>query len=147
MLKTDQLVKTPEYWMETIQNELYRQVKKYMDEKDINQSELAKELNVTKGYISQVLNGNFNYTLRKLIDLSLAVGVAPDLQFTSFEDYLSNEKVKFSTTEINLSESMFFVVQGGDGKHPVSEKSTGKIRSLNNTGLYQFTPLTEKTGS
>jgi transcriptional regulator with XRE-family HTH domain len=92
MLTKEELVKTPEYWMETIQNELYRQVKKYLDEKGINQSQLAEKLKVTKGYVSQVLNGNFNYTLSKLIELSLAVGVAPDLEFRSFADYIAKEQ-------------------------------------------------------
>jgi transcriptional regulator with XRE-family HTH domain len=147
MLETEKLIQTSEYWMETIQNELYRQVKKYMDEKGINQTELAKELNVTKGYVSQVLNGNFNYTLNKLIDLSLAIGVVPDIEFKSFDEYLKSERNKHSVTEVNLSENMFLVIKGGDKKYEVSEQSTGKIISLSNTGTNQFTPITEKTGS
>jgi transcriptional regulator with XRE-family HTH domain len=91
MLTFEKLIQTPEYWMETIQNELYRQVKKFLDEKGITQTQLAKNLKVTKGYISQVLNGNFNFTLSKLIELSLAVGVVPDLEFRSFADYAAKE--------------------------------------------------------
>jgi transcriptional regulator with XRE-family HTH domain len=92
MLTFEKLIRTPEYWMETIQNELYRQVKKFLDEKGITQTQLAKNLKVTKGYVSQVLNGNFNFTLSKLIELSLAVGVAPDLEFRSFADYTAKEQ-------------------------------------------------------
>lgn len=81
MLTKEQLVKTPEYWLETVQNELFRQVTAYMKEKKINQTQLAQELGVSKGYISQVLNGNFNFTLSKLIELSLAIGRVPNLKF------------------------------------------------------------------
>jgi transcriptional regulator with XRE-family HTH domain len=48
-----------------------------MDAEGLNQSQLAKRLGVSKGYVSQVLNGNFNHTVRKLIELSLAIGMVP----------------------------------------------------------------------
>lgn len=146
MLQTQELVRTPEYWMETIQNELYRQVKYYMEEKGINQTELAKELNVTKGYVSQILNGNFNYTLNKLIDLSLAIGVAPDLQFTSFEHYLAAENAKHLTGEANLNSNMLLIDGGvSENKYPVAGQMSGKVIAINSVS--QFTAFTEKTGS
>lgn len=83
MLKKEELVQTPEYWLELIQNDLYKHVTKYMQKEGINQTELAKRLGVSKGYISQVLNGNFNYTLKKLIELSLAIGLMPKVRFES----------------------------------------------------------------
>jgi|SRR5664279_6465212 len=92
MLTKEGLIKTPEYWMENIQNELYRRVKKYLEDNGINQTQLAEKLNVTKGYVSQVLNGNFNFTLNKLIELSLAIGLAPDLEFRSFTDYIARDQ-------------------------------------------------------
>ena len=92
MRTKEELIKTPEYWMENIQNELYRQVKKYLEDNRINQTQLAERLKVTKGYISQVLNGNFNFTLNKLIELSLAIGLVPDLEFRSFNDYIAKDQ-------------------------------------------------------
>lgn len=80
MLSKKELIQTPEYWLETIQNELYRSVMAYMEEKNINQTQLAKELGVSKGYVSQILNGNFNFTLAKLIELTLAIGLVPNLR-------------------------------------------------------------------
>ena len=88
----EELIKTPEYWMENIQNELYRQVKKYLEDNRINQTQLAERLKVTKGYISQVLNGNFNFTLNKLIELSLAIGLVPDLEFRSPKEYIAKDQ-------------------------------------------------------
>ncbi len=81
MLKQQELVKSPEYWLETIQNEIYHQVAAYLKENQMTQSQLAIQLGVSKGYISQVMKGEFNYTLKKLIELSLAVGKAPVLSF------------------------------------------------------------------
>ena len=92
MLKHEEIVKTPEYWLETLQNEIYRLVEHYIKAKNISQSDFAKELGVTRGYVSQILNGEFNYTLKKLIELSLAVGKAPEINFTSIQSYISAEK-------------------------------------------------------
>lgn len=76
-----ELLSAPEFWLDQAQNELFRQLKSFMDAENLNQTELAKKLGVSKGYVSQILNGNFNYTLRKLIELSLAIGLVPVLRY------------------------------------------------------------------
>ncbi|OFX18080.1 MAG: hypothetical protein A2033_18790 [Bacteroidetes bacterium GWA2_31_9] len=81
MLSKEELLKTPEYWFENIQNEIYRQVSDYIQNEGITQTQLAEKLGVTKGYISQIMNGNFNYTLKKLIELSLAINKIPVVEF------------------------------------------------------------------
>jgi len=58
----------------------------------MTQTQLAEHLGVTKGYVSQVLKGEFNYTLRKLIELSLAVGKVPTLSFTSMDVVLAGDE-------------------------------------------------------
>lgn len=77
MLSVQELKSSPEYHLEVIQNELYRELKAYLEKEGISQSDFAKKLGVSKGYVSQVLNGNFNFTLAKLIELSLAIGKYP----------------------------------------------------------------------
>jgi transcriptional regulator with XRE-family HTH domain len=81
MPSRSQLLRAPEYWFEEAQNELYRKVSEYQKKKGINQTQLAKELGVTKGYISQILKGEFNYTLKKLIEISLAIGMVPRIEY------------------------------------------------------------------
>ncbi|MEI6142990.1 MAG: helix-turn-helix transcriptional regulator [Mariniphaga sp.] len=81
MLKYNELVQTPEYWLETIQNEIFRQVAAYLKDNNLTQTQLAKQLGVSKGYISQIMKGEFNYTLKKLIEISLAIGKAPSIEF------------------------------------------------------------------
>jgi predicted XRE-type DNA-binding protein len=77
----EKLLKSPAYWFEYQQNELFRQVDEYMRSEKINQTELAERLDVSKGYISQILNGNFNYTLKKLIEISLSIGLVPQIGY------------------------------------------------------------------
>jgi transcriptional regulator with XRE-family HTH domain len=87
----EKLLKSPAYWFEYEQNELFRQVSEYMRRENINQTELAAKLNVSKGYISQILNGNFNYTLKKLIELCLAIGLVPQITFTKVEEVVNQD--------------------------------------------------------
>ena len=100
MLKQEELVTKPEYWLETIQNEIFRQVTAYLKDNNMTQNQLAEQLGVTKGYVSQIMKGEFNYTLKKLIELSLAVGKAPLINFMPLAEIISleNEKVYSSQT-------------------------------------------------
>jgi transcriptional regulator with XRE-family HTH domain len=97
MIPHNELVKSSEFWLENIQDDLYSRVKAYMKKNDINQTELAKELGVSRAYISQIMNGSFNFTLKKLIEISLHIGVFPDLKFIPFE---SPEINKYSKEEV-----------------------------------------------
>ncbi len=50
-----------------------------MEEAGISKSELASRLGATKGYVSQVLGGSRNMTLRTLADVCHALGKRPRL--------------------------------------------------------------------
>lgn len=52
-----------------------------MDELNCSKSALADRLGTTRGYISQVLNGNRNMTLRTLADIAWALGMRPVITF------------------------------------------------------------------
>ncbi len=99
MLTREELMKKPEYWLETIQNEIFRQVTAYLKENNLTQNQLAEQLGVTKGYVSQIMKGEFNYTLKKLIELSLAVGKAPIINFIPLTEIVSAESEKASSPE------------------------------------------------
>jgi len=102
MRKYKELIKSPEYWHEKFQNELYRQLKDFMDKTGKSQNDIAEDLKVSKSYISQILNGKFNFTLKKLIDLSLYMERIPELNFVLPEIYLSKlsetKKEEFKST-------------------------------------------------
>ena len=60
MLSQKQLFQTNEYWLEIIQNEIFRELSAYMKSKNLNQTQLAKDCEVSKGYISQITNDRLN---------------------------------------------------------------------------------------
>jgi len=101
----EELILSPEYIIAKIQIDLYNQVKQYMVENHINQTQLAEKLGVSKGYISQVLNGDYDHRISKMVNLALAVGSVPNINFSTAESYklkeaLSREDV--STQEIDV---------------------------------------------
>jgi transcriptional regulator with XRE-family HTH domain len=99
MLKHEELVRKPEYWLETIQNEIFRQLTAYLKDNNMTQNQLAEQLGVTKGYVSQIMKGEFNYTLKKLIELSLAVGKAPVINFMSLVEIISTDSERIFSQE------------------------------------------------
>jgi len=94
MITREELLKTEEFWFESLQNEIYRMVSEYIREEGITQTQFAEKLGVSKGYISQIMNGNFNYTLKKLIELSLAVNKAPGFEFKNLNIFIKEDQSK-----------------------------------------------------
>ena len=100
----EELRKTKEFWEARIRNDIFRFVKSYMIENGMNQSELAQDLGVSKGYVSQILNGNFNFSIKKLIELSLKLKIAPDIDFKPLQQFLNEEKERISKIDEDRQE-------------------------------------------
>jgi transcriptional regulator with XRE-family HTH domain len=90
-MKREELLRSQEYWLTKIQNGIFNLIEQYRKEKNLNKTQLAAELGVTKGYISQVLNGDFDHKISKLVDLSLAFNKVPVISYIDMEEYLRNE--------------------------------------------------------
>ena len=68
-----------------------------MEKTHKNGTQLANYLGCSKGYISQLLNGNFDHKLSKLVRLSLALGKAPILEYRALSDYILENDETFSS--------------------------------------------------
>jgi transcriptional regulator with XRE-family HTH domain len=68
-----------------------------MEREGINRTQLAEHLGVSKGYVSQLLNGNFDHKISKLVELALAIGLCPKLELVLPEDY---DKLPANSPEI-----------------------------------------------
>lgn len=104
-MKREKILQSKGYNITKIQNELYRQLTNYLEEKKITRTKFAKELGVSKGYVSQILNGEFDYKLSKLVELSLAIGKIPEIKFTSFAE--SNRKMNKELKVVHMGEKRF----------------------------------------
>ncbi|MBI2968417.1 MAG: helix-turn-helix transcriptional regulator [Bacteroidetes bacterium] len=92
MFNKDELLKRPNYLLTTYQNEIYRKLVTYMTANNLSQKDVAEKLGVSNAYVSQIINGNFNFTLKKLIELGLMIGKVPALEFVEFEEYWKREQ-------------------------------------------------------
>ncbi len=90
-MEREELLESKEYWVAKIQIALFELIENYMAENDLTRTQLAEKLGVTKGYITQILNGDYDHKISKLVELSLACGIAPVFNFINLPDYIANE--------------------------------------------------------
>ena len=91
MITRQELLSSKEYWLATIQLDLYAQLEEYMKSNNITRTQLAEKLGVTKGYVTQVLNGDFDHKISKLVELSLVIGLVPVVAFKPLEQVLEED--------------------------------------------------------
>lgn len=108
-----QLLSSKEYWLSKIQIELFNQVSNYLENNNMNRSELAKELGVTKGYVSQILNGDADHRISKIVELSLAIGLVPDIKFRDLAEYLKTDERCKNREEQEFIESVQVMYKRG----------------------------------
>ena len=90
-MKREELLRSRQYWITNIQDDLYGIIDDYMKKNNLNRTALAKQLGVSKGYVTQVLSGEFDHKISKLVDLALAVGEAPTITFTPIEKVIEKD--------------------------------------------------------
>lgn len=103
----EELLKSEEYWLTNMQTDLFNELHKYMETHQLNRTQLAAHLGVSKGYVTQVLGGDFDHRLSKLIELSLAIGKVPVLQFKNLDEVLLQDKQTKFTILFNTSFNSF----------------------------------------
>lgn len=91
-MERENLLKSKEYWLTTIQLKLFTAVEDYLIEKDINRTQFSKEIGVSKGYISQILNGDFDHRISKFVELSLAIGKVPIIELKDINSIIEIDK-------------------------------------------------------
>lgn len=84
----------PAYWVEAFNGELYDAIAKYMNENNINRKQLSEKLGISKGRVSQILNGNINFSIEKFVEISLKIDKYPCLELKSkskYMEYIDND--------------------------------------------------------
>ncbi|MES2479504.1 MAG: helix-turn-helix transcriptional regulator [Bacteroidota bacterium] len=90
-MNRNELIRSKEYWVTQIQLRLFSMIEKYMQSENLNKTQLALKLGVSKGYISQILNGDFDHKLSKLVELSLMCEQVPEFNFKDIECFIGDE--------------------------------------------------------
>lgn len=100
-MKREELLKDPVYWTTNLQMELYRQIESFMQKHQMNQKQLAEYLGCSKGYVSQLLSGDYDHKLSKFVALSLAIGKIPEFNFVDVDEYIENDKRPYTSVVSN----------------------------------------------
>ncbi|MDI9605907.1 MAG: helix-turn-helix transcriptional regulator [Bacteroidota bacterium] len=90
-MKREELIQSKEYWLAKLQIDLFNEVEAYMKANNLNRTQFAQKLGVSKGYVSQVLNGEADHRLSKFVELSLAIGLCPNVSFVKIDDLLHRD--------------------------------------------------------
>ena len=85
-MKRTELIRSKEYWLSKIQIDLFNEVEQFMKKNELNRTELEQRFGISINQINQILDGEANLTISELVNLSLALGLAPHI---SFEDLSS----------------------------------------------------------
>ena len=107
----EELFKSPSYWTAGLQMELYRQITAFMENRHMNKTQLAEYLGCTKGYVTQLLNGDFDHKLSKFVELSLAINKIPEISFSDVDEYIFSDEKEYilqvnSTDEADATSEM-----------------------------------------
>lgn len=95
------ILSSPEYWISKAQIDLYNHAEEFMDNNGMNRSQLAKHLGVSKGYVSQLLNGDYDHKLSKFMELAVAFGYVPKIEFQRIEDVISDDRHEYVPSKPN----------------------------------------------
>ncbi len=87
--KVIEIIQQPSYWVEEVNNLMYDAMVNYMDKHQLNRTDFAAYLNISKGRLSQILNsGEINFSLEKLFSIALKIGKIPNIKFEDTIDYI-----------------------------------------------------------
>lgn len=87
-ISREELLRSKEYWTADIQLKLFAEIEEFMKSHQMNRTQFAEYLGCTKGYVTQLLSGDFDNKLSKMVELSLAIGKIPAIEFKSVDQYI-----------------------------------------------------------
>jgi transcriptional regulator with XRE-family HTH domain len=79
--------------------EVTEAIAKVLNESNISQAELARRLGTTKGYVSQLLNGGRNLTLRTLADVSDALHCVVDVCLKDQAEFHQRSEIEVDVSD------------------------------------------------
>lgn len=134
MVTREELLKQPEYWTAQTQIMLYDQAAKFMERNNMNRSQLAEYLGVSKGYVTQLLSGDYNHRMSKFFELALAIGLVPIVDFVPIENVIENDAqgcIKqlaaiVPTYDANNTKELCLVSRSWDNEQKTNELNTNE---------------------
>jgi transcriptional regulator with XRE-family HTH domain len=80
---TEKFDSDPRYWVESMRFDFVEEVERMMEERGVTRAELARRLNSSPAYVTQMFKGLFNPTLLTLAKVALALDARVELKLAS----------------------------------------------------------------
>lgn len=107
--KIKRILNEPSYWVEGVNGTLYDSIVNYMEDNNLNRTELSKHLGISKGRVSQILNdGEINFSIEKLVEISLKINKYPIFELKDREEHIKDVS---NYREVINFENNYFVVE------------------------------------
>ena len=84
-MSRERILKSPAYWIAKVQLALFNCAQSFMERNGMNRTQLAAHLGVSKGYVSQLLNGESDY--------KLSFGYVPSIEFRPVSEVVESDKI------------------------------------------------------
>ncbi|MDZ4744838.1 MAG: helix-turn-helix transcriptional regulator [bacterium] len=128
MIDYNEILRGHGYWHTGMQLDLQESLRVYLENNKLTQHEFAERLGVSQSYISQVLNGNFDFRLSKMIELYLAIGKVPFILERDLEEVihewqqLARKNASKQARKAASNNSQTEPVRNGSSKRDVERK-------------------------
>ena len=85
----------PPQLLNTYHLEVRKLIHQYKLKKGLSQKALAKKMQVSEAYLSQMLNGKSNYTLNTIIELGLIMGKYPYFEYVEKDEFWRRRNIPY----------------------------------------------------
>ena len=96
----------PDYVAESLALDVTEEAVQLMEEQGLSRADLAARMNVSRAYVTQVLNARPNLTLRSVAQLAIALGARPSVHLRTEATQLQEASAQTATTWIPSTNSM-----------------------------------------
>jgi len=107
-MKREELLRSEGYWIAKIQTDLYREIQSFMKRTNRNATQMAQYLGCSKGYLSQLLNGNFDHKISKMVELSLAIDKAPIIEYKDLDLFIKENDSTYSASQATGTKKIWY---------------------------------------
>jgi transcriptional regulator with XRE-family HTH domain len=90
-MKREKLLRSKEYGISTLKYTLLNLIGEFQKKNKLKDKDLAQKLNVSPGYVSQILNGTFDHKLSKVAELAHACNTVPLLFFVDIDKFIADD--------------------------------------------------------
>lgn len=96
-----EIIQEPTYWVEEINNLMYDAMVTYMENHNLNKTEFATYLGISKGRLSQILNsGEINFSIEKLFSIALKIDKIPHVKLENKQEYINTLQKNYKTKQL-----------------------------------------------